>query len=120
MNASNVGGTEPQQLDGNRIEMVPQHLASLGFLYLPVKGINASVIGQYVGSRFLDKRNTAKADAYTTWSAGVGYRFGHAEIRVDGVNLGDERDPVSESELGDAQYYLLPARTILATFLWRK
>jgi outer membrane receptor protein involved in Fe transport len=117
---ADFGDPQPQQLRGNRIEMSPQHLASLGVLYLPVKGFNANVIGQYVGSRFLNKRNTAPADSYTTWSAGVGYRFGHSEIRVDGVNLNDARDPVSESELGDAQYYLLPARTILATFIWRK
>jgi outer membrane receptor protein involved in Fe transport len=117
---ADFGGPTPQQLSGNRIEMSPENLASLGLLYLPVKGFNANVIGQYVGSRFLNKRNTAPADAYTTCSAGVGYRFSQFEVRVDGVNLTDERDPVSESELGDAQYYLLPSRTVLATFLWRK
>ena len=117
---ADFGGPQPQQLRGNRIELVPQHLASLGVLYLPVKGFNISLIGQYVGSRYLDKRNTALASATTTWSAGVGYRFGRSEIRVDGVNLHNSRDPVSESELGDAQYYLLPARTFLATFVWRK
>jgi iron complex outermembrane receptor protein len=117
---ADFGDPQPQQLRGNRIEIVPQHLASLGLLYLPDKGFNANVIGQYVGSRYLNKRNTAHADSYTTWSAGIGYRFGHSEIRVDGVNLHNSRDPISESELGDAQYYLLPSRTFLATFSWRK
>ena len=99
--------------------MSAKNLASLWILYLPEKGFNASAIAQYVGSRFLNKRNTAPADSYTTWSAGIGYRFGRAEVRVDGVNLSDERDPVAESELGDAQYYLLPARSILGTFVYR-
>jgi outer membrane receptor protein involved in Fe transport len=69
----------------------------------------------YVGDRFLNKRNTALADAYTTWAAGIGYHFGHWTIRVDGENLNDERPPVAESELGDAQYYRLPARTTRLT-----
>jgi len=38
-----------------------------------------------------------------------------AEIRVDGRNLTDRRDAVSESEFGDAQYYRMPARTIRAS-----
>jgi len=41
------------QLDGNRIEMSPQQLASVGLLFLPAQGFNASVIAQYVGDRFL-------------------------------------------------------------------
>ncbi len=117
---ADFGGPQPQQLEGNRIEMVPEDLASVGVLYLPPKGFNANVIAQYVGSRYLNMRNTALADAYATWSAGVGYRFGHAEVRIDGVNLNDRRDPVAESELGDGQYYLMPARPVLATFVWRK
>jgi outer membrane receptor protein involved in Fe transport len=107
------------QLDGNRIEMSARELASIGFLYLPEQGFNASAIGQYVGDRYLNKRNTALADAYTTWAAGVGYRFGAFEIRVDGFNLSDERDPVAESELGDAQYYLLPALTVVGSLVYR-
>jgi hypothetical protein len=33
-------------------------------------------------------------------------------VRVTGRNLTDRRDPVAESELGDAQYYRLHARMI--------
>jgi len=49
-------------------------------------------------------------------SAGVGYRFSRYEVRVDGTNLSDERDPIAESELGDAQYYRMPARAYRLTF----
>jgi len=45
----------------------------------------------------------------------VGYRVDRYEFRVDGHNLMDARDAVSESELGDAQYYLMPGRRIDVT-----
>ena len=44
-----------QQLDGNRIEMSANELASVGFLYLPAQGFNASAIGQYVGGNIPGK-----------------------------------------------------------------
>lgn len=108
-----------QQLEGNRVEMSARHLAGLGLLYLPAQGVNANLIAQYTGSRFLDKRNTARAGAYALLSAGVGYRCGSAEIRVDAYNLTNQRNPVAESELGDAQYYRLPARTVIGTLVYQ-
>lgn len=101
----------PTQLAGKRLEMTPEHLAYAGLLYYPAQGVNGNIIINYVGSRFLNKRNTALADAYTTLSLGVGYRWGKSNFRFDVQNATDERDPVAESELGDAQYYRLPART---------
>jgi iron complex outermembrane receptor protein len=47
---------------------------------------------------------------------GVGYRFDRYELRFDAHNLTDRRDAVSESELGDAQYYRMPARRIDVTY----
>jgi len=41
---------------------------------------------------------------------GLGYHLARWEVRIDGRNLTDRRDPISESELGDAQYYRLPSR----------
>jgi outer membrane receptor protein involved in Fe transport len=98
------------QLAGNRLEMSAKTLASAGLVYAPARGLTGSVVANYVGERFLNKRNTALTPAYTTWSAGIGYRFEAWEIRLDGENLNDTRPPVAESELGDAQYYRLPAR----------
>lgn len=99
------------QLEGNRMEMSAKDLASTELLWLPARGFRGSFLWQYVGDRFLNKRNTALAPAYDTWGATLGYRFASWEIRLEGVNLSDERDPVAESELGDAQYYRLPARS---------
>ena len=97
----------PTQLEGNRLEMAPHHLAALGVAWSPAQGFFASGELSYVGSRYLDKRNRALADSYATLAALVGYRRGRYEVRLSGRNLSDRRDAVSESELGDAQYYRL-------------
>ena len=110
----------PTQLAGHRLEMSPFHLLGAGFFCAPPQGLNANVMVNYVGERYLNKRNTARAAAYNTLSAGVGYRRGRNELRVDGRNLNNTRPPVSESELGDAQYYRLPARSVEVSYrmLW--
>lgn len=107
----------PTVLDGNRLEMSANESASAGLFYVPDQGFLGEVEVEYVGDYFLNKRNTALSPSYTTWSAGVGYRFSFGEIRVEGLNLSDERPPVAESEFGDAQYYRLPARSVRVT--WR-
>ena len=112
------GGTLTQ-LAGNRFEMSARHLASLGFTFAPERGLIADAAVNYNGDRYLDKRNRALAPAFTTVDAGIGYRTGAAEIRLDGRNLGDRRDAVAESEFGDAQYYRMPARSIRAGVVLR-
>jgi outer membrane receptor protein involved in Fe transport len=102
----------PTQLAGKRLEMSPDQIGSAGLLWAPERGLLASLGVRYVGSRYLDKRNTALADAYTTLDAALGWRSGRYEARLDARNLTDERPPVAESELGDAQYYRLLARQL--------
>lgn len=105
----------PTQLKGNLLEMSPQHLGAVGFMFTPPQGFRAYAVANYVGKRWLNKRNTALADDYTTFDAGFGYAWDRWEVRADGYNLSDRRDPVAESELGDAQYYRMPARTYWLT-----
>lgn len=112
-------GGVPTQLSGRQLEMAPQDLAALGVSWFPERGIHAHAEAQYVGEHFLNKRNTASADAYTLCSAGVGWRFARFDLRLDGWNLGDVRDAVAESELGEGQYYRMPARTLEASLAWR-
>jgi len=107
------------QLEGKRQEMTPRDLAAFGALYAPEKGLVAHAEVNYIGTRWLNKRNTAIVSGFTTWSAGIGWRGDRWEARVDGWNLNDRRDPISESELADAQYYLLEARRIMGSFRWR-
>jgi outer membrane receptor protein involved in Fe transport len=103
---------EPTQIAGHRLEMSPHHLASAGVTYAPPLGLIATVQLNVVGSRYLNKRNTALADSYATFGAGIGYRMERWELRLDAQNLNDTRPPVSESELGDSQYYLLTPRRV--------
>ncbi len=106
-------GGVPTQLAGKRLEMSARNMAAGEVLYGKSAGWQGSVRANWVGSRFLNKRNTALAPDYLTWSAGIGYRLRNVEIRLDGWNINDQRPPVAESELGDAQYYRLPARSFL-------
>jgi iron complex outermembrane receptor protein len=100
----------PTQLAGKRLEMAPKELGALGVSYFPERGLSAWATWNYVGDRFLTKRNTALAPAFDTWSAGLGWRLHAWRFSVLGENLTDERDPVAESEFGDAQYYRQTAR----------
>jgi len=108
-------GGVPTQLAGKQIEMSPRNLAAIGFAYVPVKGLFASFDLNYTGRRFLNMRNTAPAGGFASVGLGVGYRTARWELRVDSSNLADRRDPIAESEFGDAQYYLLPARRVDAS-----
>jgi iron complex outermembrane recepter protein len=107
------------QLEGNRQEMTPRDLASLGLLWAPPSGFVAHTNVRYTGARYLNKRNTALAPGFTSWSAGLGWRAPRWEVRLDGENLADARDPVAESEMADASYYRLEGRRVALTFEWR-
>ncbi len=108
----------PTQLRGKQLELSPHHLGGLGLTYAPTQGFNGYVIGSYVGSRYLNKRNTALAGSYTTVDAGIGYRCRNLEFRVDGKNLSNRRDPVAESEFGDSEFYRLNGRSVMASVRW--
>lgn len=112
------GGTATQ-LAGKRLEMSPYHLGALGLVYAPVRGFTGLVEARYIGGIFMDKRNRAPYGGYATCAAGLGYRAAGWEFRLKGDNLTDRRDPVAESEMGDAQYYLLPGRRITAALQLR-
>ena len=107
------------EVGGNRLDMSARNMASTGLTYGRPSGWQGWTQISYVGSRFLDRTNETLAPAYVTWDAGIGYRLAKEwEVRLDGHNLNDRRPPVSESELGDRQYYFLPARTLLLGLRW--
>jgi iron complex outermembrane receptor protein len=112
------GGT-PTQLAGKRFEMSARHLASAGLTLAPERGFLAYGNVNYTGDRQMTKRNTALAPAFTTIDAGIGYRLERVELRLDGRNLTDRRDAVSESEMGDAQYYRMTPQQIRAGLAFR-
>ena len=97
---------------GNRLELSPLDLVSTGVFYQPAQGWNGSVLVHHTGSRYFDPENTVLAGAFTTLDANLGYRFEKWSLTLQGRNLTDRRDPVSNSELGDSQSYLMPGRFI--------
>jgi iron complex outermembrane receptor protein len=101
-----------QQLDGKDLELSPRRIGGVGLLYRSEQGLQASAVARYVGARFLDKSNTISTPGYTTIDTSVGYAAGAWTLRAVGENLTDRRAPVAESELGDAQFYRLPGRTV--------
>lgn len=100
-----------QQLAGNDLELAPHDLASAGLVYAPAAGLQASAVAHYVGARFLNKSNTVKAGSYTSVDLSLGYVWQGWKLMVIAENVTDQRDPVAESELGDAQFYRLPGRS---------
>jgi hypothetical protein len=49
----------------------------------------------------------------------LGYRFEHFTQSILARNLNDRRDAVQLSELGEGQFYRMPARRVDATFTWQ-
>jgi iron complex outermembrane receptor protein len=102
----------PVQLSGRRLQMSARNLAAVRVQYSPAHGFLGGFEINYTGNQYLDMLNTALTGGFANIGLHAGYRTRHWELRVDGSNLFDRRDPVAASELGDAQFYLLPARRI--------
>lgn len=99
-------------LAGRRLPLSPLGLAAIGLIYGNPGGVQASLTGNYVGPRNLDMQNRISAKAYVTLDAVAGYAFASYAVSVNAYNLGNRRDPVLASELGDGQFYLLPGRRV--------
>jgi iron complex outermembrane recepter protein len=95
---------------GHRLEVSPHHLFTTGLFYMPPRGWNGSVLAHYTGQRYFDPENTVSTPAFWTYDASIGYRFTSWTLRLDGRNLNDARNPISNSELGNSESYVLPAR----------
>lgn len=106
-----IGGTQVQ-LAGNRLLLSPRGLAGLGLVYGGGQGMQASLVGNYVGGRYLDMENTITAKSYTTLDGTLGYAFRGYTLSLNGYNLSNRRDPVLASELGEGQFYLYPGRRV--------
>ena len=102
----------PVQLGGKRLQMSARNLAAVGVQYTPAHGFLGGVQINYAGNQYLDMLNTALTRGFASIGMSAGYRTRHWELRVDGSNLSDRRDPVAKSEFGDGQFYLLPTRRI--------
>jgi len=108
----------PVQLAGNRQVLTPAFRLGAGLLYAPERRWRGSLTGNWIGDHFLNSLNTFEAPGYAVIDASLGYRFQRFTTTLLGSNLGDRRDAVQLSELGEGQFYRLPARRIMATLTW--
>src|SRR5262249_20350091 len=108
----------PTQLAGNGQLLTPAVRAGVGVLFAPARGWRASATANWIGAHWLNSLNTFEAPAYAVVDASVGYRFPRFTAAVLASNLGDRRDAVQLSELGEGQFYRLPARRMSATLTW--
>jgi iron complex outermembrane receptor protein len=108
--------SESVQLAGNQLPLSPHTLAGLGLMYGTGKGVQASLVTNYVGHRFLDMQNAIDAGSYITMDATFGYALRSYVVSVNGYNLTNRRDPVLTSELGEGQIYPLIGRRVFLKF----
>jgi len=108
----------PVQLAGNRQVLTPAFRAGAGLLYAPERRWRGSLTGTWIGDHFLNSLNTFEAPGYAVVDASLGYRFERFTTAILASNLGGRRDAVQLSELGEGQFYRLPARRIQATLTW--
>jgi iron complex outermembrane recepter protein len=108
----------PAQLAGNRQVLTPSVRVGGGVLYSPERGWRGSLTSSWIGKHWLNSLNTFEAPAYAIVDASLGYRFERFTAAVLASNLGDRRDAVQLSELGEGQFYRLPARRVDATLTW--
>lgn len=103
---------------GKALPLSPHVLASAGILYTPKAGFYTTLVGNFVGHRYLDEENHAPVGSYTTLAATVGYRFDRYAVSFEGTNLTDRRPPVTASEFGSESFYLLNGRTAWLKFTY--
>lgn len=108
----------PTQLAGNhQVLTAPVH-AGGGLLYAPERGWRGSLTANWIGKHWLNDLNTFEAPGYALVDASIGYRFQRVTATILGSNLGNRRDAVQVSELGEGQFYRLPARRVDLTLTW--
>jgi iron complex outermembrane receptor protein len=100
-----------QDVSGNRLEMTPADLWNARLDYRSPGGLAVWGAVRHQGDRALDRDNIATLPAFEEYDAGASYAFKRYSIGVTGRNLGEDRHLVTESEVGDAQFYVAaPAR----------
>jgi len=91
--------------------MTPSDLWNARLDYRSRVGLTVWGAVRHQGNRALDRDNIATLAAFEEYDAGASYSLKRYSIAVSGRNLGDDRHLVTESEVGDAQFYVAaPAR----------
>jgi len=103
-----------RDVSGKLIELAPRLLWNARVAFARDRGPGAWVAYRHQGERALNRRNTFFTGPFDEWDAGLTYEMPRARVAVIGRNLGDSRHYVTESEIGDSQFYLAPSRRYTA------
>jgi outer membrane receptor protein involved in Fe transport len=114
---TNIDG-KATQLAGHRQVLTPSFRGSAGLIYAPEHGWGGSLVATWTGKHWLNSLNTFQAPAYALVDASFYYRFENFTLSISGANLGNRRDAVQLSELGEGQLYRLNARRVDAGLSW--
>ena len=114
---TNIDG-KTTQLAGRRQVLTPAFRGSTGLIYAPERGWGGSITAGWTGKHWLNSLNTFQAPAYALIDASLCYRFENFTLSISGTNLGNRRDAVQLSELGEGQLYRLNARRVDAGLNW--
>ncbi|HSB64056.1 MAG TPA: TonB-dependent receptor [Thermoanaerobaculia bacterium] len=110
---------ELRVVDGKRLELVPRDLWNARLAYAPKTGLGFWGAVRHQGIRPLTRRNTFYTDSFYEWDAGASWEFSWGRVSLVGRNLGDDRHYVSDSEIGDGQFYVAPPRRFLGEIAFR-
>ena len=95
-------------VDGKRLELVPRDFWNVLASYGKGLGPGAFVAVRHQNQRPLNRRNTFYTPSFFDTDAGVSWEFPWGRVAVVGRNLGNNRHYVSDSEIGDSQFYVAP------------
>jgi outer membrane receptor protein involved in Fe transport len=95
-------------VDGRRLELSPRDMWNVRILLAPKSGIGGFLAVRHQNQRSLTRRNTFYTPSFEEWDAGVHYEFSWGHVGVYGRNLADSRAYMSDSEIGDSQFYIAP------------
>lgn len=105
-------GGELRVVDGKRLELVPRDFWNVGLTYGSAFGPGAFVAVRHQNHRPLNRRNTFYTPGFFETDAGASWGFPWGRLDVVGRNLGNSRRYVSDSEIGDGQFYVAPPRRV--------
>jgi outer membrane receptor protein involved in Fe transport len=106
-------------VDGKRLELVPRDLWNARLAFAPKTGLGFWGAVRHQGIRPLTRRNTFYTESFYEWDAGASWEFPWGRVSLTGRNLGDDRHYVSDSEIGDSQFYVAPPRRFLGEIALR-
>jgi len=105
---------EFRDVGGKRLELVPRDMWNFKFVLAPPTGFGAFAAVRHQNQRPLNRRNTFYTPSFYQVDAGLSYDFEHFRLAVIGRNLSDSRPFVTESEIGDSQFFVSPPRGVSA------